>query len=296
MRMNHRSRFPLIVASLASSTVTAPAAGQSVVRPDTAIDSVRPSTSATSDTSDLVPLFGWRDAAIAGGFVGATILFFQVDRHVALQAQDEVTQANQFLKGVTKPSELLAWPGSLLIEGSLYAWGTLAKHRRAAEVGWHSSEAIIVATGVTNVLKKFVGRARPYVSLDPHDFKFAGGFGVGHDRSSFPSGHTTTAFAFAAAVSSESRQKWPDKWWSAWLIPVSMYSGATVVGISRLYHNAHWASDVALGAAIGTFSGIKVIQYAHTHPNNAFDRFMLRARVVPTGDGGMMLFWSPASR
>ena len=48
---------------------------------------------------------------------------------------------------------------------------------------------------------------------------------------------------------------------------------------------------MALGAAIGTFSGIKVIQYAHAHPNNVFDRFMLRTRVVPTANG-LSLLWS----
>jgi membrane-associated phospholipid phosphatase len=253
-------------------------------------------TAAASDTSDLVPLFSWRDAAIAVGFGVATVVLFQTDRHVALQAQDDVTQANLFLKNVTKPAESLAWPGSLVIEGGLYAIGRLGRHNRMAEVGWHSAEAIVAATAVTNVLKKVVGRARPYVSGDPHDFKFLGGFGAGHDRSSFPSGHTTTAFAFAAAVASESRTKWPHEWWSAWLIPVGVYSGATVVGISRLYHNQHWASDVALGAAIGTFSGVKVIQYAHNHPNNALDRFMLGTRVLPNADGGMMLMWSSSSR
>jgi membrane-associated phospholipid phosphatase len=207
-----------------------------------------------------------------------------------------VTQANHFLKNVTRPSEQLAWPGSLLIEGGLYAFGKLSHHPRTAEVGWHSAEAIIVATAATNVLKKLVGRARPYVSGDPHDFKFGGGFEAGSDRSSFPSGHTTTAFAFASAVATESRTKWPKEWWSAWLIPVGVYSGATVVGISRLYHNAHWASDVALGAAIGTFSGIKVIQYAHQHPNNVLDRIMLGTRVVPNAHGGMMVMWSAPTR
>lgn len=251
---------------------------------------------ARSDTGDLVPLFGWRDVAVAAGFGVATIALFQVDRHVAEQSQDEVTQANRFLKNVTKPSETLAWPGSLLIEGGLYAVGKLSHSHRTAEVGWHSAEAIFVATATTNVLKKLVGRARPYVSGNPHDFKFGGGFAAGHDRSSFPSGHTTTAFAFAAAVASESRTKWPEQWWSAWLIPVGVYSGATVVGISRLYHNAHWASDVALGAAIGTFSGIKVIQYAHQHPNNVLDRFMLGTRVVPSAGGGMMVMWSNPTR
>ncbi len=249
-----------------------------------------------SDTSDLAPLFSWKDAAIAAGFGVATIALFQVDRHVAVQLQDEVTQANYLLRHVTKPSEALAWPGSLLIEGGLFAFGRLTDNRRAAEVGWHGTEAILVAVAATNVLKKLTGRARPYVSGDPHDFKFGGGGQPGHDRSSFPSGHTSSAFAFAAAVASESRTKWPNQWWSAWLIPVGVYSGATVVGISRMYHNVHWASDVALGAAIGTFSGIKVVQYAHRHPNNRLDRFMLGTKVLPDGHGGMMVMWSAPTR
>jgi len=297
-RVLHRT---LRLAFLATYIIARPLVAQQArtaipTRMDTTLANVRATSLAPSDTSDLVPLFGWRDAAIAAGFGVATIVLFQVDRHVAIQLQDEVTQANNFLRNVTKPSELLAWPGSLAIEGGLYAVGKLTNHPRTAEVGWHSTEAIMVAVATSNVLKKLVGRARPYVSGNPHDFKFGGGFEVGHDRSSFPSGHTTTAFAFAAAVASESRTKWPTEWWSAWLIPVGVYSGATVVGISRIYHNAHWASDVALGAAIGTFSGIKVIQYAHNHPNNRLDRIMLGTRVLPDGRGGMMVTWSTPTR
>ena len=68
-----------------------------------------------------------------------------------------------------------------------------------------------------------------------------------------------------------------------------MYAGATAVGLSRMYHNRHWASDVVMGAAIGTFSGRKVVQYAHGHPGNLVDRILLSAAVVPDGYGGRML-------
>ncbi len=289
-----------ISALLATFFVVAPVAAQLPLRANTDSTIVRPVKPNVSpvavDSNDVVPLFSWRDAAIALGFGIGTIVMFQADRHVAYESQDEVTQANNFLKSVTKPSEQLAYPGSLLIEGGIYAYGKLAHSKRAAEVGWHSAEAIMFATGVTNVLKKVVGRARPYVSGNPHDFKFLGGLSTGHDRSSFPSGHATTAFAFASSIASESRTKWPHQWWSAWLIPVGVYGGATVVGISRLYHNQHWASDVVLGAAIGTFSGIKVIQYAHAHPNNMFDRFMLGTRVTPTADGGLLVSWRKSVR
>ena len=225
------------------------------------------------------PLFGWRDAVVAVGFGVATLGLFELDKHVAKRAQDKVTQANVLFKDVSTPAELLAWPGGFVLEGGMYAFGRLAGHSRAAEVGWHGSEALLLAAGITNVIQKVVGRSRPYVSADTNsrDFKLGGGF-TDQNRTSFPSGHTTTAFALAAAVASESRTKWPDQWWSAWVIGPALYGGATVVGLSRLYHNKHWASDVALGALIGTLTGIKVVQYTHDHPDNRLDRVMLNRK------------------
>jgi membrane-associated phospholipid phosphatase len=38
-----------------------------------------------------------------------------------------------------------------------------------------------------------------------------------------------------------------------WVPPVA-YSLATLVGLSRIYDNAHWGSDVLAGAAIGFLS------------------------------------------
>src|SRR4029079_2954166 len=129
--------------------------------------------------------------------------------------------------------------------GGLYTVGKVAHHPRLAEVGWHGTEAVLLANSITNVLKWGLGRARPYAVADtnPHDFKFGGGFGDDR-RTSFPSGHTTTAFAAASAVASEARAQWPHQWYSAWLIPPVLYGGATMVGLSRMYHDKHWASDV----------------------------------------------------
>jgi membrane-associated phospholipid phosphatase len=65
-----------------------------------------------------------------------------------------------------------------------------------------------------------------------------------------------------------------------------MYGGASLVGLSRMYHDKHWASDVALGAAIGTFSGLKVVRYAHAHPQNFLDRAILRVDASPIAGSG----------
>lgn len=64
---------------------------------------------------------------------------------------------------------------------------------------------------------------------------------------SFPSGHTTQAFAGAVLFSDEFAQHNP--WLSA-----SAYASATAVGIMRLMNNRHWASDVIAGAGFGMAS------------------------------------------
>ena len=46
-----------------------------------------------------------------------------------------------------------------------------------------------------------------------------------------------------------------------------------------MYYDKHWASDVVVGAAIGTFTGLKVVRYSHAHPNNRLDRAVLKNRV-----------------
>jgi membrane-associated phospholipid phosphatase len=82
---------------------------------------------------------------------------------------------------------------------------------------------------------------------------------------------------------------WPKYTW--YVAPV-MYGGATLVGLSRMYHNVHWASDVALGAGVGTFSGLKVVKYSHSHPDNFIDRVILHTSVAPDGRGGSYVVWS----
>lgn len=149
----------------------------------------------------------------------------------------------------------------------------------------------MLAEGMGAVLKRVLGRARPYVSgaTDPDNFSLGAGFSTG-DRRSFPSGHTYTAFAAAAAVTSEMR-RWSKS--STWIVAPVMYGGATMVGLSRMYHNQHWASDIVLGAAIGTFSGLKVVHYLHENTNNRLDRILLQSTIVPLdATGGTRIGWS----
>ena len=128
------------------------------------------------------------------------------------------------------------------------------------------------------------GRARPYASKDN-----ARNFGLfrglkSDDYKSFPSGHATSAFAFASVISAETSHWWPD---TRWVIGPILYGAATLTGVSRIYNNQHWASDVLAGAAIGTLTGIKVFRYQHSHPDNRLDRKLLRAGVSVSNTGSI---------
>jgi len=216
-----------------------------------------------------------------------------IDREIAKGLTDSSLTTNRFLEHSANGVEVITAPGAYIIGGSLYAFGRIAHKPNVADLGWHGTEAVLLATTITGVLKGTLGRARPFVTNDtnPTDFKIGGGFGNG-ERQSFPSGHTTTAFAVASSVTSEIRRLHPSA--VKFVAPV-MYGGATMVGLSRMYHNKHWASDVVLGAAIGTFSGLKVVRYSHVHPHNKVDRIILGTTIALNEHGDAALgFTLPA--
>src|SRR5262249_6937738 len=100
-------------------------------------------------------------------------------------------------------------------------------------------------------------------------------------------------FAAAAAVSAETSRWYPH---AIYVIGPTMYGGAALIGLSRMYENRHWASDVIMGAAIGTFAGTKVVRYHRTNPGNRVDRWLLNAPVPPSDLGHFTLSIIPALR
>ena len=235
-------------------------------------------------------LFTYRDAILAAGIVGTTILVRPADQHYAQRLQDSSTQANAKLRRLAAFVRTTADPGAVIIGTTMYAAGRLAKNDRLAQLGLHGTEALFIGEGTAVVLKGIFGRQRPSVRpQDANSFDFLRGFLGSDNFRSFPSGHTVAAFAAAASVTSETAGWWPN---SRVIIGPLMYGGAALVGVSRMYNNRHWASDVIVGAGIGTFAGLKVVRYHRAHPRTGFDRWLLAGSLVPNADGGHALRWS----
>jgi membrane-associated phospholipid phosphatase len=203
-------------------------------------------------------------------------------------------QENRWLQRSAVGFRTIAVPGAVIIGVSMYTAGRLAKNDRLADLGLHGTEALFIGEGTASLLKGIFGRARPFVDIkNPNDYQLFRGFKSDTRYRSFPSGHTVAGFAAAAAVTAETSRWWPN---SVWYIGPAMYGGAALVGLSRMYNNRHWASDVITGAAIGTFAGTKVVRYHHTHPGNRIDRWLLGASMSTSDLGQISLSLVPLLR
>ena len=93
-------------------------------------------------------------------------------------------------------------------------------------------------------------------------------------------------------MTSEAERGWPGHFW---LVAPVMFGGASLVGVSRMYHDKHWASDVVLGAAVGTFSGLEG-GALRPRPSKQFPRSRDPARAgsaAPDGSGPRVSFVVP---
>jgi len=105
-----------------------------------------------------------------------------------------------------------------------------------------------VSYGITAGLKYAVKRDRPYITY-PDDIANKTGHDY-NDSYSFPSGHSTTAFATATALSLD---------FPKWYVIVPSYAYAGTVAYSRMHLGVHYPSDVLTGALIG--SGCAVLTH-----------------------------------
>jgi membrane-associated phospholipid phosphatase len=106
--------------------------------------------------------------------------------------------------------------------------------------------AVAVSNLVTEVLKYSVGRGRPFVGGEANAFHFSH-FAGNPAYYSFPSGHATTAFALAFAVSA----LWPQA-------RFAMAVCAAIIAATRLVLLAHHPSDVVAGALVGIIGALFV--------------------------------------
>lgn len=173
---------------------------------------------------------------IAAGTFGAAVLA-EVALRDAFPGQREGVAGD--VAGVVQP---LGRARTIYIGlGSSYLGARIIGQRPWADATIDIAAGYVAADAVTGLLKGAVGRHRPSDGRGPD--RFWPGLKARSNWDSFPSGHATHAFAIAAGIAAESGRP---------AVAAVAYGTAGLVGLSRIYDRAHWASDVVAGAVIGT--------------------------------------------
>lgn len=111
------------------------------------------------------------------------------------------------------------------------AWGKLNHSYRLQSFGSDLFRAQVANGLLTGLMKVSINRTRPN----------GGAY-------SYPSGHTSTAFTSAAVIYRDLGPRWG----------IPAFVAASYVGLSRMQANKHYLSDVAAGAILGTYVGLKL--------------------------------------
>lgn len=120
---------------------------------------------------------------------------------------------------------------------------------READTAVLLGESVVSAGVWTSAIKEVSRRTRPRETAESDGdwngpgFVFAEDPIDGHSLQSFPSGHSSMAWATATVLA----HQYP----AHHIIPVVAYLGAAAMSYSRMVVDAHWLSDVAVGGAIG---------------------------------------------
>jgi membrane-associated phospholipid phosphatase len=174
---------------------------------------------------------GW-EAAGATAAVGALLA---VDRPVHVFFQEHRTKETDAVAAVFRRFGTPPVFGAVSV-GVLGA-GFVSGDRDVRRAGGRLVASFVLSVASVEILKKLVGRARP--DEDAGAFTF---HPFTRKQTSFPSGHTASAFALATSLAEDIESPWAS---------VPLYLIASGTAWSRLNDDRHWPSDVAAGALLG---------------------------------------------
>ena len=181
------------------------------------------------------------DATWLVPFAGLTAGFLVTDRDASLHLSNSPTTLRRYSNFSNYGLVGMAGAGAGLF---LLGKATHDEHKR--ETGILSGEAALDGFFVSTALKYATGRERPTADA------FHGKFGQGGD--SFPSDHTTTAWAIASVLSHE----YPGPF-----TKMFAYGAATAITFARVRGEKHFPADAFVGSGIGWLTGWQVYRTHH---------------------------------
>lgn len=146
---------------------------------------------------------------------------------------------NTSLDGTFKTITNSVSPISIASPILVFGTGLIEKDKTIQQKGLVMGASFLTSAIITTTLKKTINRTRPFDTY-PDIIKLSDG-----GSASFPSGHTSEAFATATSLSLA---------FPKWYVIAPSYTYATLVGYSRMHLGVHYPSDVLAGAIVGAGS------------------------------------------
>lgn len=167
---------------------------------------------------------------MAGAATTATLLIFE--DQIIDPVQNE-TSHHKPLGSLSSVGERIGrgGPNALYVLG-MASYGLIQSDTVYLQNATSMFQASLYSALTTEVLKRTVRQERP----------------DSDEKNSFPSGHASSAFAFASYIGCKHDLPWG----------IAAYSLATLVGVSRINDNRHYLHDVVAGATIGTSFGLGI--------------------------------------
>ena len=184
-----------------------------------------------------------KDWLVCAGVGAVTFGLLATDRDVEAEISRRRSNFTDDLARLVTP--LGSREGASLAMGGLYIGGVLFRHPTSRRAAWNSFKAVAISQGITQVLKHGLNRRRPGALQRPGHFDGP----TWHSPEtglSFPSGHATTAFALASAISNTYRKPY---------VTIPAFTLAGTVALARLNDFVHFPADVFFAAAVATWVG-----------------------------------------
>lgn len=156
----------------------------------------------------------------------------EILREIHLERNTGLDQANKLVSNSVTPM-IIGTPIAI------FSLGLLKKDSSLKQKGLYLAQTIIGSTIISAGLKYSINRERPYVTYPDLQPLYES------NTPSFPSGHTTKAFALATSLSIA---------YPKWYVIAPSIVWASAVGYSRMHLGVHYPSDVFAGAFLGSAS------------------------------------------
>ena len=208
----------------------------------------------TNDFGNMGKVLNMSHLLYAGGFIATDIAIIQADERIRDYFKKNQTNFLDNYFGITNNfGELYS---ALGIPVGTYLVGYVTDNYEVRKTGRQMAEAMIISTLTAQSIKMLLGRSRPFIENGSDHFQF---FQLHEPNISHPSGHTTVAFTIATVLAFNI-----DEWWAY----TGFYALAASTGLARIYLDKHWASDVFMGAVIGTSSALLVLKASEITEKN----------------------------